>query len=170
MCLPSPEWVDQSTSSNDKLVACKLQHTGDQSVTVTRSVTVNGNLSWCVHVHGQALDSTKCNALKNFPVTITTKAALNQLLTLVDTLSICAGHPDQHFLDLADSANFSQYVMTLWHSQTRCIPPLSMEKHILVLFVPLPVRFWFMDQNVKHARSIALHFVLYIVSGRSSVN
>ena len=103
MCLPSTEWVDQSTSSNDELVACKLQHTGDQSVTVTRSVTVNGDLSWCVHVHGQALDPTKCNALKNFPVSITTKAALNQLLTLVDTLSICAGHPDQHFLDLADS-------------------------------------------------------------------
>ena len=70
MCMPSPEWVDQSMSSNDKLVACKLQHTGDQSVTVTRSVTVNGDLRWCVHVHGQALDPTKCNALKNFPVTI----------------------------------------------------------------------------------------------------
>ena len=103
MCLPSPEWVDQSTSSNDNLVACKLQHTGNQSVTVTRSVTVNGDLSWCVHVHGQVLHHTKCNALKNFPVTVTTKAALNQLLTSVDTLSICAGHPDQHFLDLADS-------------------------------------------------------------------
>lgn len=73
------------------------------NLTVTCSVTVNGDFTWCVHVHGQALDSTKCNALKNFPVTITTKVALNQLLTLVDTLNICAGHPDQHFLDLADS-------------------------------------------------------------------
>ena len=100
--LPS-QWVDQSTSSNDNLVACKLQHTDGQSVTVTRSVTVNGDFTWCVHVHGQALDSTKCNALNIFPVTITTKVALNQLLTLVDTLIICAVHPDQHFLDLADS-------------------------------------------------------------------
>ena len=88
ICLPSL-WVDQSTSSNDNLVAYKLQHTDGQSVTVTHSVTVNGDLTWCVHVHGQALDPTKCNALKNFPVTITTTVAL-QLLTLVDTLNICA--------------------------------------------------------------------------------
>ena len=97
------QWVDQSTSANDILVACKLQHTDGQSVAVTRSVTVNGDLIWCIHVHSQALDPTKRNALKIFPVTITTKAALNQLLTLVDTLNICAGHPDLHFLDLANS-------------------------------------------------------------------
>ena len=64
---------------------------------------VNDDLTWCVDVHGQALDPTKCNALKNFPVTINTKAAFNQLLKLVNTLNICAVHPDQHFLDLADS-------------------------------------------------------------------
>ena len=64
---------------------------------------VNNELAWCVHVHGQALDPSKCSALKIFPVTINTKAALNQLLKLVDTLNICASHPDQHFLDLVDS-------------------------------------------------------------------
>ena len=89
--------------TNSELVTCKLQHTDGQPVTVTRSVTVNNDLTWCIHVHGQALDPSKCSALKNFPVTINTKAALNQLLKLVDGLSICAGHPDQHFLDLADS-------------------------------------------------------------------
>ena len=89
--------------TNSELVTCKLQHTDGQPVTVTRSVTVNNDLTWCIHVHGQALDPSKCSALKNFPVTINTKAALNQLLKLVNGLSICAGHPDQHFLDLADS-------------------------------------------------------------------
>ena len=84
-------------------MVCKLQHTDCQPVTVTRSVTVYDDLTWCIHVHGQALDPTKSSALNSFPVTISTKVALNQLLKLVDTLSICAGHPDQHFLDLADS-------------------------------------------------------------------
>ena len=64
ICLPS-QWVDQTASSNNNLVACKLQHTDGQSVTVTRSVTVNNDLTWCVHVHGQVLDPSKCSALKN---------------------------------------------------------------------------------------------------------
>ena len=78
-------------------MACKLQHTDGQSLMVTRSVTVNDDLTWCVHVHDKALVPIKCNALKNFPVTMNTKVALNQLLKLVDTLNICACHPDQHF-------------------------------------------------------------------------
>ena len=49
-------------------MACKLQHIDGQSVTVTRSVTVKDELTWCVHVHGQTLDPSKCSALKDFPV------------------------------------------------------------------------------------------------------
>ena len=36
-------------------------------------------------------------------MTVKTKTALNRLLKLVDSLNICAGHPEDHFLDLADS-------------------------------------------------------------------
>ena len=57
------------------------------------------DLTWCIRVHRQV---SKCSALKIFPVIVSTNAALNQLLKLVDTLNICAGH-HQHFLDLADS-------------------------------------------------------------------
>ena len=101
MCLPS-KWVDQSTTSTGQLVACKLEHVDGQSMTVTRSVAVNNDLTWCVHVHGRPLESGRCSALNGVPVTISNKAALNRLLKLVDSLHICAGHPDQHLLDLAD--------------------------------------------------------------------
>ena len=84
-------------------MACKLEHIDGRSVTVTRSVVVNSDLTWCIYVHGQALNPSKCSALKTIPETIRTKAALNQLVKLVDTLNICAGHPDKHFLNLADS-------------------------------------------------------------------
>ena len=99
ICLPS-QWVDQPTTN--KVVTCKLQHSHGQP-TVTRSVTVNDDLTWHVRIHGQTLNTSKCVALKCFPVTIKTKIALNRLLKLVDSLNICAGHPDDHFLDLADS-------------------------------------------------------------------
>ena len=104
-------------------------------------MTVNDDLTWCVHV--KALNPTKCNALKKFPVTTNTKAALNQLLKLIDTLNICAGHPDQHFLNLADSrkGKFQSISNILWRSRIQRIPSLSMEKYILVLFLPLLVRF-----------------------------
>ena len=95
----------------------------------------------CVHVHGQALNPSKYKALKIFPVTINTKAALNQLLKLVDTLNICAGHPDQHFLDLADSHKGKFQSIANSTVAIQRIPSLSMEKYILVLFTPLLVRF-----------------------------
>ena len=100
--MPS-QWVDHSKSTSGILVVCKLQHTDSLPVTVTRSVTVYDDFTWCIHVHGRALDASKCSALNSFGPTIDTKTALNQLLKLVDTLNICAGHPDQHFLKLADS-------------------------------------------------------------------
>ena len=77
-----------------------------QPVTVTRSFCLcMTSLGASMHAHGQALDPTKSSVLKSFAVTISTKAALNQLLNLVDTRSICAGHSDQHFLDRADSCS-----------------------------------------------------------------
>ena len=86
----------------NKVVTCKLQHSQGQP-TVTRSVTVNDDLTWHVRIHGQTLYTSKCVALKCLPVTVKTKIALNRLLKLVDSLNICAGHPEDHFLDLADS-------------------------------------------------------------------
>ena len=71
---------------------------------VTRSITVNEDLRWSVQVHGKPLDRKKCSALtKSVPEIISTKPVLNLLLKLVDSLNVCAGHPDQHFLELADS-------------------------------------------------------------------
>ncbi len=81
---------------------CKLQHADDHGVTVIRSIVVNDDYTWCVYVHGHALEHSKCSALTNIPATIRKKEALNKLVRLVDTLNFCTGNPDEHFLDLAD--------------------------------------------------------------------
>ena len=70
---------------------------------MTRSVTVHEDLSWSIQVHGRPVDKMKCSALKAFPETIKTKVAVNRFLSMVDSLNVCAGHPEQQFLDLADS-------------------------------------------------------------------
>ena len=161
ICLPS-QWVDQSTTN--KVVTCKLQHSHGQP-TVTRSVTVNDDLTWHVRIHGQTLNTSKCVALKCLPVTVKTKIALNRLLKLVDSLNICAGHPEDHILLTLAKANFSQQVTAQWLSLIRTTLFISMEMSTLVQFVPVLVSFWSMDQNVTFERSIDLHFAHYIVSG-----
>ena len=70
---------------------------------MTHYVTINEDLSWNIQVHGKPVDKTKCCALKSFPEIIKTKLVINGLLQLVDGLNVCAGHPEQQFLDLADS-------------------------------------------------------------------
>ena len=73
--------MDQSESS--KLMMCKLQHFDEQCV-VTRSVVVNNDLTWSASVHGKV--AQKCDALKQFPLCITSKPLLSELLVLADTL------------------------------------------------------------------------------------
>ena len=98
--LPS-KWVVQSTPN--ALIACKLQHNTSQKVIVTHSITIKTDLSWSVQVHGKHINKTKCSAFQSFPNNINTKLAANALLAQVDGLNVCAGHPDQQFLDIADS-------------------------------------------------------------------
>lgn len=63
---------------------------------------MNEDLRWSVQVHGKPVDS-KCCALDSLANTVKTKHSLHRLVQLVDGLNICAGHPEQQFLDLADS-------------------------------------------------------------------
>lgn len=70
---------------------------------MTRSVTIREDLSWSVQVHGQLVERTKCSALMAIPETVNTKLAINKLLQLVDSLNVCAGHPEQQFVDFIKS-------------------------------------------------------------------
>ena len=81
------KWVDPSSSK----------------VIVTHFITIKTDLSWSVQVHGKHVNKTKCSALNSFLNNINTKFAANELLVQVDGLNVCARHPYQQFLDIADS-------------------------------------------------------------------
>ncbi|KAL5457434.1 hypothetical protein EMCRGX_G034693 [Ephydatia muelleri] len=98
-----PLWSNQS--SMQFVHFCKIEHgsSNQTAATVTKSVTINEDLSWSVNVHGHKLIAGKCNALCCVKDKITTKAALSRLVHQIDSLSVCSGNPDSHFLELADA-------------------------------------------------------------------
>ena len=82
LCLP-PKWSDQSTTSH--IVLCKFEHNenylkSQPPVKLIKSLIINEDFSWSVHVHGYRLKETKCSALGHVPEKIKTKATLNKLL------------------------------------------------------------------------------------------
>ena len=51
----------------------------------------------------QLVDVLKCLALKIFPQQMCAADTPNTLLATVDNFMVCAGHPDNHFIEFADS-------------------------------------------------------------------
>ncbi len=101
---PKDGLIDQSTP--EEILICQLQcnalAVAKQPVVVTRSLTVKPDLSWSLHVHGQAVNVKLSSALKTFPTKLKVISVLNRLLHLVSSLHVC---PDARYLDLADARN-----------------------------------------------------------------
>lgn len=103
LSLPSG-WVNQS--KNGTVVVCTLGFTdSDRSPSVIKSLTVLPNYTWKVHVHGKIINVTECLALKEFPTLISSPSLMNRILIQLNNLEVCAGNPDDHFLQMADSRN-----------------------------------------------------------------
>lgn len=90
-------WVDQSKHST--VVVCKLDNIG--SPVVVQSLTVLPDLSWKVYLYGK--HAKNCLALKEFSSKVTSGIMLKRMILRLDTLHVCMGNPDDHFLELADS-------------------------------------------------------------------
>ena len=53
-------------------------------------------------MHGQSLSPLKCTYLSKYPVHLQL-ADLQDLLSTVSQLHLCAGHPDQQFVDMVEA-------------------------------------------------------------------
>ena len=69
--------------------------------TITRSVTINVDLSWSVYVRGRQLVSNNTSILSDIPKQISSVAFINMLLDCVKSSQLCPGNLDQDFVDLA---------------------------------------------------------------------
>ena len=101
--LPSNKWVNQTSDSSMELKICKLgectRATATESAVVLTFI-VKHDKSWSLHVHGTEVTVSRCPAI-GFLMTLVDSLSINELLQKLDKLSVCPGHPDEHFMEMA---------------------------------------------------------------------
>ena len=148
---------------------CKFEHIekclkSQPPIKLIKSLTINEDFSWSVHVHGYRLNATTCSALCHVPEKIKTKATLNKLLLTLDKLNVCSGNPDAHFLALADSRN--GVLQSQSNSTISFVDAFNSVSHNGKVFDrTVNVSFQLSILHATIASNIDAHCVLYIVSG-----
>ena len=67
---------------------------------ITHAVTVLADFSWKIAVHGHELTQVRCQELFSLGAKIDPRQFV-QVISLMEQLHVCAGHPDEHFLKMA---------------------------------------------------------------------
>ena len=101
--LPSNQWVMQNHEPDD-VVICRLsnQLSPDRhSLAVTHCLTITSDLRWTLSVHGKKIDAHVCPLLTKIPATLNKKSSLQQLLSLLENSTVCPGHPEEQFIEMA---------------------------------------------------------------------
>ena len=67
------------------------------SLKITKCLKIYNDFSWSLFVHNHLLDTTKYNVLKSVSQVLNPKV-IADLFAMIDSLSVCAGHYDIHFV------------------------------------------------------------------------
>lgn len=100
LCLPNERWVIQELETD--LGICKLSCNLSQTLVVVYSIVVIPDRHWTLKVHGSQVDLSQCSALSDVPMQLSTET-LQSLLSLLDTCSICVGHPEAEYVRMAEA-------------------------------------------------------------------
>ena len=98
-------WIDQSSESDECVRLCKLKNLsleGNQPVVVELCLVVNTDGSWSKYARNCCLQSSSCKLLESIPNRMTPEC-LPSVVMLLDGCSICVGHPDEQYCELAKS-------------------------------------------------------------------
>ena len=104
--LPGPEWFDQSvTSSLYQIRLCKITShaqtsTSAEPLSLSCSLLVNEDRSWNVFIHGQAQEIRQHNFFSAVPDYLDCNT-INDLLQALHLGTICPGHTDHRYHDMA---------------------------------------------------------------------
>ena len=96
-------WYDHTTPDLDSIRLCKVTDTASSSsqpLIITHSIIVKSDFSWKLFVHN--CEVRKCSALSSIPSQLDEKSLL-KLISLVDKLHVCSGHPESKFVTFVDS-------------------------------------------------------------------
>jgi len=68
---------------------------------ITHSITLEADFTWRLSVHGHEIQPANCPALTELPKNLGL-SGVSKLLSLLGMLTVCPGHPDQHFVAMAN--------------------------------------------------------------------
>ena len=101
-------WIDQTNDSQQRIQLSKVQSHDTSSTKkgmpeqVTHCITVTANMSWTVHVHGSQLKPSPHSPLSSIPEKLSPSILAN-LVDVLERSCLCPGHPDENFLEMANS-------------------------------------------------------------------
>ena len=94
-------WTDVSSDSEQRFCEITRQDIPDTPpLVVARSLVVQPDSSWMVHVHGHQVDQARILSFLEVPSEIC-PATTATLLSTVATLAVCIGNPESRFVELA---------------------------------------------------------------------
>ena len=93
----------QTSACSSRLFIYKIQESPSSSshpLQISCSVTVASDLSWTVAVNGHELTNDTCTTLFTLIPKIVDEDTLTALVSQVDDMNICPGHPDKRFIEM----------------------------------------------------------------------
>ena len=81
---------------------CMMKTASMSQVKVERSITINADLSWHVHVAGKLLDNS-IKVLQEIPNQISSINCLQNIMHCVKSAYICPGNPQLEFVEIVSS-------------------------------------------------------------------
>ena len=100
LSLPSKAWSDLSSDNQQQIRLCKISQFSSDSklpLCLTHILTVKSDSTWTLYANGNQVLPGKCSALISFP-SILDCNSLSELLSKLDMLRVCPGHPDTRIL------------------------------------------------------------------------
>ena len=98
--LPSPLWSISHSNDHHVIYKVQQQSSSTQPIVISHYLTVRSDLSWSLSIYGQLVTTTQCSALAGSPDKVKCNV-LCDFLCKLDTLTVCPGHPDEHFVRMA---------------------------------------------------------------------
>ena len=101
LCVPQ-SWTDISNHPLKKIRLCHFIHypSGNgQPVVISHCIIVHEDFTWSLYVHNHEIELPNCKALRCTPQ-ILTPHSLQSLLSQIESLHVCVGQPDSHFVSM----------------------------------------------------------------------
>ena len=87
----------------EAIKVCKINSMASSSTqppAITHSLMISNDLSWKLNIHGHPVLPSSTELLSRVPVDVD-GAALNSLISIVETSTVCPGNSDEHFIEMA---------------------------------------------------------------------